>query len=1084
MNWYAPLQALDSLGRSATRPGSLAGLAAARASHRGQFFTPGPIGAVMWRIVAPAMDAYLAADPSGRDHVRLFDNSAGSGRLFQFADPKRHVLYGVDTDAATLAELARVAQAAGFICTFESTGLENLDPDGFHVGLINPPFSLHIESPHLHPYPCTAYGRYGPHTSTVSHAYALAQAVDACDVVVALLPATFAAEVAAAPQEFLPEREASRLCAHIGLPGGLFREENTDVRVALLVFDRYPLEGEIVSCKLESLTDPLPALSLSLSGKHGAGQLRVRGIVDEGPTIHLPVTNDTRVRIGHSGRKVGMRFFCGLTEAKVRNTVLCSRMPPVEGGGTPRPKGVVYEGQGVLDLEVHLAQPDPLASFQRLLDAITEAGGTPEVDPGLWAYLRKAVRRTARQACPMRHVAYLPDGAIDNERDVFEARALRTRPTDRSAWVSPIVKEGDAVTFTRTEGGRYRFTAGGKDFEISAEELAKDFAGTSGKSGWIVVHEGMKKAFPALYAATEKRARALGIDSWLSWDFQFADLIECAIKPRGAVVAWDMALGKGRLSAALVLLRGCRHGLIVTEAGLVPELVAELQGLPIPAELWQVIETPEDLKALRRINVISYERLRLPLYTVTRSTLTGSDVTCVQDGGTDVDGASKSVTDTYRAHFTYAHRLRRRCGVLVADEASALANPESDRSRAVAQVSAPVRYSLSGTPAPNHAFDIVPVLAQTVGDGTASQPWGWRQGKLEPHWRHGMLHATRGKEAVREAFCVFDWVTKEYFESLDSGAKRLIPGIRNVDKYRAMLSPHVLRRVQTEPEVRKYVKIDPPEHQYTEIEWDDSHLAWFVEIAEDFAAWYRQTFNGGRGDNLGVILKRIRAVSYAGDFPQHGVAGFGSYARWTSKQRWVLDLAESLALDGSKSIVYAEHPELLELYHAELTRRGIPCLTYHGGHTITSRTRKLNQRFRNGDDMVLLASLGITQRGLNLPQAHRGIMGSRMWLNTMERQAIYRMCRPQQQRKVVVDYGHLPGSLDIYKHQMVSYKADAERAGLDWGTPTMQEGEFLHLTTIIYRFVQDIARLRNIEPRALREALKSSGRTGKEACYA
>jgi hypothetical protein len=1054
-SWYAPLAAIESKGSQAERPGSLAGLSAARAVHEGQFFTPQAVVATLWRLVSPAIEAYLAQGNHGERWVNLFDNSVGSGRLLQFATPDRFSLYGVDTDGPTVSALGRVAQNAGFTCTFEKTGMENLDPDGMHIALINPPFSLHLESPHLTAFPCTSYGRFGPHTATVSHAYALAQAVAGSEVVVALLPSSFAADVVAGAEDYVDEQDAGRLLARIALPSGTFREENTEVSVSLLVFGGENRVGPVIDVSISDLSDALPSLPLRLFRHSGSAKLRVRGVEDSGPSITLPVTGDKTVRIGHSGRKLGLKFLCGLTEARVRNAILRARLPAVPTGGSPRPKGVKYEGQGALDLEVHLAQPDPVASLTGLLELIRKAGGRPDVDAGLFPYLRRATRRTARQKAALRRTVYIPNGAIVGG-DTVQACARRTRPADRSAWISPVFQEGESFQFRRAPDGRFSFQVGGKDFWITAEELAQDFAGETSTAGWTTVHEGLSAEFPELFSSLSQRARSLGIDQWVDWCFQFHDLIECCLKPRGAIVAWQMGLGKARVGAALILLRGVRHGLLVTEAGLVPEIRAELDGLPIDKALWQVIEKTEDTRSLRTINIISYERLRMAV----------------------APGANR----------TYADLLRRRCGVLVSDEGSVLANPESDRSRALTKVSAGRRYTLTGTLAPNYPHDVVPILAFTTGDGTAAQPWGWRNGHLTPDWLQSMYAAVRGKEAVRDQYCVFEWVTREFEDTLLDGAKRIIPSIRNVAGYRTMLAGHVKRRLQAEPDVRQHVRIEPPQSDVHTIDWDDRHFAFYLAVAEDFADWYRNAFKGSRGNNLAVILKHIRAVSYATDFPQHGVDGFGSYSGWTSKQRWVLDRAESLAVDGKKSIVYAEHPALLEMFHAELARRGVPALPFHGGQTIRGRTRRLNDRFRNGEDMVLLASLGVTQRGLNLPQAHHGILSSRLWLSTNEQQAIYRMCRPQQREKVIADFPHLPGSLDIYKAQAVAFKADAMRAGLDWGEPQMAEDEFLHLTTVIYRFVQDFAKLRAVEPSRLREHLKSAGaistNANTEVCFA
>ena len=68
--------------------------------------------------------------------------------------------------------------------------------------------------------------------------------------------------------------------------------------------------------------------------------------------------------------------------------------------------------------------------------------------------------------------------------------------------------------------------------------------------------------------------KALGIDRWLNWEYQFEDLIELCMRPRGAVCAWKQGLGKARLGAALPLLLGVRHSLIAMPAKAATQMTA------------------------------------------------------------------------------------------------------------------------------------------------------------------------------------------------------------------------------------------------------------------------------------------------------------------------------------------------------------------------------------------------------------------------------------------------------------------------------------------------------------------------------
>jgi hypothetical protein len=204
----------------------------------------------------------------------------------------------------------------------------------------------------------------------------------------------------------------------------------------------------------------------------------------------------------------------------------------------------------------------------------------------------------------------------------------------------------------------------------------------------------------------------------------------------------------------------------------------------------------------------------------------------------------------------------------------------------------------------------------------------------------------------------------------------------------------------------------------------------------------------------------------------------------TSKQRWVLDELEQLTKAGKKTVLYAENPGQIELLHRHLQDRGVDAVKFHGGIPIKTRTAELNRRFRHGDCQNLLATLGVTQKGLNLWQAEEEILLSRSWSATTEEQAIHRALRPQQKKNVRVRYVHLPGGIDIYKDQLVSFKRDSARAGLDWGTPETSDVAFLHLNTVIGRFAEDVAKLHGVKSYDLKDFLQGLARRAKESSYA
>ena len=77
-NWYEPLRHLTSLGSKKSKIKNMGELAAARKIHLSQFFTPDDVAAWMWAFVR------------NLDIASIMDNSIGSARLLQFAQPGKH----------------------------------------------------------------------------------------------------------------------------------------------------------------------------------------------------------------------------------------------------------------------------------------------------------------------------------------------------------------------------------------------------------------------------------------------------------------------------------------------------------------------------------------------------------------------------------------------------------------------------------------------------------------------------------------------------------------------------------------------------------------------------------------------------------------------------------------------------------------------------------------------------------------------------------------------------------------------------------------------------------------------------------
>lgn len=1022
-NWYDNARTHKSLGSTAARPGSLAGLAKARRENLGQFFTPDTLAALMWRIALPSMEEALSRSVGSK--VSLLDTSVGSGRMFQFADPARFSLAGCDVHGPSIDALTEVAEAAGFDVDLVQCGLEDVRPRGHGVALLNPPFSIHIDSPGVMALPGTTYGRFGPYSSAVSHIYAVEQALICCDQVLAILPRS-------AASHWLDDADRhDRLRAVISLPPKSFQDEGTDVAVDLLVFGHRRDPSKPAEIRLSNLDAALPDFDLSCANTFEvrARSLNPATILASTPTINLPVTGDTGVRITHRGRRVGLQFGCGLTKAKVLNGLLRRPVRRPEDQWV-HPRGVKFAGEGLFDLELHLCQADPKASLQVMANKIADLGGTPSIDPGLERYLHRRVNRLKREQTPYRHVIRGTSTGL-SEGKQFEATATKQRLMNPNKWGTGVLRIGDSCS-VRFIGGEFEVTHPKTnetsflqevDF-MAAFDLPADLTG----GDWVVAHEGRVAAFPALAREIQLQIEREGIIEWIDRDYQLHDLAEMRMS-RGGINAWQMALGKTRFAIAMALLGG-KNNLIVLEPDLIQEFIDEINKIGLPQDLWQVIRKPGHCSELKRINLVSYNRLRMPV----------------------CKGARR----------TYAALLRRRIATLVADEGDVLTNHTSQQSRALAMVCPRRRYLMTGTPVRNLPRDILGVTTYAGGDGTAVQPYGRHKPYAEQVLLKSMDVATTGAQHFLKNHATLEWVTHEFMDSgLVHGAKREVPKARNIEALRRFAAPLLKRRLQAEPEVARYISIPTPNTIVTELEWDKPHLKHYLRVADQFADWYRQSrleaTGSGSGLNLIALLARVGVVERCATCPQYETPGFGSYGPLTSKQRYLLQRIETLVQQGRKIICAVEQPCMADLLVSQLAQRSIEAVPFHGGIPIAKRVKDMDKRFRGGDAPVMIATKETIQSGYNIPQANYVLFADRNWVARVEEQATFRVLRGEQKNDVDVEFVHLVGGIDIYMDQVVAMKKDTIGACIDFLVPELMNEEFKHMDTIFDEFVENLA---------------------------
>lgn len=1007
--WYpSALNEHKSLGSQSERPGSLGNLAAKRKETLSQFFTP------LWVV----KKVYAALESCTTDSPRLIsmlDNSCGSGRWFAYADPEKHALRGVDIEETAISALDKHVDEAQFDYDFVNASMVDVKIDKMDIGLINPPFSINLQSPFIkHENGVTSYGTFGPDTSAVSHAFALIQALRACTVVVALIPRSLTNTII---ENEIPK--AKKHLTHVyTLPNDIFEEEGVkSVACDLCIFDTHQTTKNFKTLPLDE------SLSLEkITVKFGWHRPNIinRNVDIKKPIVTMPVTGNNKVTIRRKNRYIDLSFSCGLMQAKVMNSIYRSRLQ--SSSNHRYPATTHYRGQHILDLFVMAYQENPFLALDKLLIKIGSLGADIDLKPCVKAGLLSIVKTEKQQSANFSHTVY------QQTITPLTATAKRFGMLGKSP-ANGVVKIGDIVTAQRTDTGFIVTLENGKSNELEHDQFLTLFSLSNqdaAESNWVMKHDLLSKSFPQAFNQLDVKAKKLGLDKWLSFeDYQYTDLLELCFKPKGAVVGWEMGLGKARLAIAICMMGG-KHNLLMVKSRLVDEMQKELSGLGLDKSVFKIIESAKDCDNLAKINVISYDRAKGVLKNCKKQSI--------------------------------AKLLRNRIHTVCADEGGILSNFDSIQSRAVRQLSPVKRYVFDGTPIANYVRNVLPIAQWTCGHSRPSQPYSISGEYLYPGLIEGARYQRRGIAAFADDYVVTAWATNEFAENLVSGAKREVPKINDVTRFREWVGCFIKRRVQQEPDVMKYVNFPiPTMNDPIVVDWDYDHLTHYIGVVQWFTTWFanQRKLAGIKGKNvsLAAILAKLDAAFKAVQRPEDMGTYPHNYYGKNSKDDAAIELIESEVEKGNRPILYARNPMVLHRLSKKLNDMGISNLVFTGQENIKARTKKLDDEFRNGNKQVLLASIGAAQDGLNIYQANSVIFFNRDFQSRAEYQAIARVIRPQQDKEVNVFYLHMAGSLDIYQAQMVDWKHQSCMSGLDYGTFDPEQDDFIHYDTFFERFI-------------------------------
>lgn len=302
----------------------------------------------------------------------------------------------------------------------------------------------------------------------------------------------------------------------------------------------------------------------------------------------------------------------------------------------------------------------------------------------------------------------------------------------------------------------------------------------------------------------------------------------------------------------------------------------------------------------------------------------------------------------------------RRCGwsLVVLDEAQAIKNPGARQTRAVKELTAPVRIALTGTPVENSLGDL----------------WS-----LFDFLNPGLLGSAR------------DFT--RYTKKLASGAE---PSA--FAPLRQLVRPYILRRLKTD----RGVIADLPEK--TEMRalctLTKRQSVLYEQAVRDLA----EKLAAAEGiERRGAVLAALMRLKQLCNHPAQGLGGADYAPAESGKFQRLAELAGEIASRQEKALVFTQFRELTApLQHFLAGVFGRPGLVLHGGTAVKER-QGLVERFQREDGPpFFILSLKAGGTGLNLTEAGHVIHFDRWWNPAVENQATDRAYRIGQRKSVLV----------------------------------------------------------------------------------
>ncbi|MNO22530.1 ATP-dependent helicase HepA [compost metagenome] len=345
---------------------------------------------------------------------------------------------------------------------------------------------------------------------------------------------------------------------------------------------------------------------------------------------------------------------------------------------------------------------------------------------------------------------------------------------------------------------------------------------------------------------------------------------------------------------------------------------------------------------------------------------------------------------------------------IVLDEAQYIKNFGTKQTQSVMKLSAPHRIAMTGTPVENR---------------------------------------------LSELWSIFQFLNPGYLGSYSAFRSRYTgtgeQQSAELDKLRKLVSPLLLRRLKSDPDIRKDLpeKIELKSYCPMTVE----QIRMYEAITEDLLS----RISGSDGmARKGLVLSSLTKLKQVCDHPQlaGGRVRLQNRAERSGKLERLSELLDLIVDNGEAALIFTQYVQMGELLQEFLSERyGQKPFFLHGGTSKQERDDMVHAFQEGNGSPLFVLSLKAGGVGLNLTRANHVIHYDRWWNPAVENQATDRVFRIGQQKNVEVHKLICQGTLEERIDELIEKKKSLSEqvvgSGEQWLTE-MSNDELRSLVTL------------------------------------